>query len=307
MRSPYADGMSSLREGLRSGLEYLDTVTELHQRVRAAHPTFGLYEASELQWFWTIPRSTDDVDQLFWFDDEGRPVAAMVALDFGDGVSLVYDAPMLIVSVMPDLSSETVAHLFDRGLAHIAALGIETVELEVDRADDVQRRVLSDRGFTVKGDALIECWLDIGNRPDVTALHDGYRLASRAELADRPHHMAGPRRPDFHQRLEQISLYRPDLDLVALDANDEPASQAIFWFDPATMTGSIEPVRTDDGHQQRGLSRHLLTAGIDRLSALGAERVAIGYEPDNEASGPFYLNLGFEPHRRTDVLAGPTR
>ncbi len=213
---------------------------------------------------------------------------------------------MLIVSVMPDLSAETVAHMFDRGLAHIAGLGIEAVELEVDRADQVQRRVLADRGFTVKDDALIECWLDIDRRPEVTPLHDGYRLASRAELADRPHHMAGPRRPKFHERLEQISLYRADLDLVALDADDEPAAQAIFWFDPTTATGSIEPVRTYDGHRQRGLSRHLLTVGIDRLAALGASRVAIGYEPDNEASGPFYLSLGFEPHRRTDVLAGPT-
>ncbi|MFW2334917.1 GNAT family N-acetyltransferase [Ilumatobacter sp.] len=299
--------MSNLREELRSGLEYLHTVTELHQRVRAAHPTFGLYEASELQWYWTIPRPTDDVDQLFWFDDDGRPAAAMVAVDFGDGVSLVYDAPMLIVSVMPDLSPDTIAHMFDRGLAHIAELGIDAVELEVDRADAVQRQVLFDRGFTVKEDALIECWLDIGDRPEITPLHDGYRLSSRAELADRPHHMAGPRRPKFHERLEQISLYRPDLDLVVLDANDEPAAQAIFWFDPSTATGSIEPVRTYDGHQQRGLSRHLLATGIERLAELGASRVAIGYEPDNPASGPFYLSLGFEPHRRTDVMAGPTR
>lgn len=299
--------MSNLREGLRSGLEYLDTVTELHQRVRAAHPTYGLYEASELQWFWSIPRPTDDVDQLFWFDEDGRPVAAMVVVDFGDGVSLVYDSPMLIVSVMPDLSDETVAHMFDRGLAHVAGLGIEQVELEVDRADRTQRRVLSDRGFTVKSDALIECWLDIDRRPDIAPLHDGYRVASREELADQPHHMAGPRRPNMLERLGQISLYRPDLDLVALAADDEPAAQAIFWFDPTTATGMIEPVRTYEGHQQRGLSRHLLTVGIDRLAALGASRVAIGYEPDNEASGPFYLSLGFEPHRRTDVLAGPTR
>lgn len=298
--------VDTAREELRAGLDYLAAITELQQRVRAAHPTSGLYEAAELQWFWTIPRSTDDLDQLFWFDGDGRPVAAMIVVDFGDGASLLYDAPIAIVSVMPDASPDWVAHVIDRGLDHLATSGIDSVELEVDRADDVQREVLFDRGFVVKEDGLVECWLAVDERPAVSPLHDGYRLASRSETMDRPHHMIGPRRPHFDERLAQISLYRPDLDLVVLDADDQPAGHGLFWYDPVTATGSVEPMRTHDDHQQRGLARHILTSGVDRLARAGAERIAIGYEPGNPASGPLYRSVGFEPHRRTDVLAGPT-
>ena len=298
--------MNGLREELESGLDYLRAITALHQRVRTAHPTAGLYEAAELQWYWTIERSTDDFGQLFWIDETDQPVAAMVVIDFSDGASLLYGAPVAIVSLMPGSSPGFVEHVIRRGLGHLARAGLTEIEVEVDRADDVQRRVFDELGFTVKEDALIECWLDIAQRPAVSPLHGGYRLASRADLADRPHHMAGARRPNMDERLEQIWVYRPDLDLVALDADDVVAAQAILWFDPVTLTGSVEPVRTYDGHQRRGLSRHLLTSGIERLAALGARRVAIGYEPDNPASGPFYESLGFEAHRRTDVMVGPT-
>ena len=57
-----------MREEHRVGLEYLETVTALLQRVRRAHPTAGLYEAADLQWWWRSPRATDDLAQIFWFD-----------------------------------------------------------------------------------------------------------------------------------------------------------------------------------------------------------------------------------------------
>jgi len=38
----------------------LEAVTALLQRVRSAHPTAGLYEAADLQWWWRTPRSTDN-------------------------------------------------------------------------------------------------------------------------------------------------------------------------------------------------------------------------------------------------------
>ena len=80
--------MRPLREEHRLGLGYLGEVTALLQRVRSAHPTAGLCEAADLQWWWRTPRSTDDLPQLFWFDDDGRPVAAVIATDWGDRIAL---------------------------------------------------------------------------------------------------------------------------------------------------------------------------------------------------------------------------
>ena len=66
-------------------------------------------------------------------------------------------------------------------------------------------------------------------------------------------------------------------------------------------------MRTEDEHQQRGLARHVLTCGIDRLARAGATRIKVGFEPANAAAKHLYLSAGFEPHRENDILAGPTR
>jgi GNAT superfamily N-acetyltransferase len=294
----------STREELRTGLDYLAAVTELLQRVRRAHPTHGLYQAAELQWWWSVARSTDRLGQLFWFDDGGCPVAAVIVTDFGDGTSAVYEDPTLVVIVMPAATPAWVTEVVERGLAHVGGYGFGAVELEVDRADEVMRNVLFDRGFTVKGDGLIECWMEAGALPAISPLPDGYRLFSRRDTTHRPHHMTNPRRPNVEERLSQTSLYRPDLDLLILDRDDEVAAYALFWYDPETATGVVEPMRTDDVHQRRGLGRHLLTTGINLLAKAGAQRISIGFEPGNPASGSLYLGLGFEPHRQTEVFSG---
>lgn len=298
-----------MREEHRAGLSYLEAATTLLQRARASHPTAGLYEAAELQWWWSIPRRTDELPQLFWFDDDGQPAAAVIATDFGDGTSALYDSPTLVISILPDAEDDAdwVDHVVGRGLAHVRSNGIESVELEVLQTDEVMRQVLFDRGFAPKGDGLVFCWLEADQRPEVSGLAEGYQLRSRAEIADHPHHMADrPSRAEVEQRLGQTSLYRPDLDLVIVDETDSAAAYGLFWFDPVTATGVVEPMRTHDDHQQRGLARHLLTAGVERLAQAGATRISIGYEPDNPASGPLYRSVGFVPDGQSDLVAGPT-
>jgi RimJ/RimL family protein N-acetyltransferase len=58
-------------------------------------------------------------------------------------------------------------------------------------------------------------------------------------------------------------------------------------------------------------SRERAVLGLGRtrvalLASVGAQRIKIVYDPDNPASGHLYRSVGFEPHRYTDVLAGPT-
>jgi GNAT superfamily N-acetyltransferase len=284
------------------GLEYLDAMTALLRRVRLADPDWGTYEAAELQWFWTTPRSTDSLGQLFWFDDSGRPLAAVAVLDFGDGMSLVYDAPTLVVVVMPDATPDWVRHVVERGLAHVAEAGIDSISVEVERNEHALRDALFAHGFTVTGEALIGCRLDAAARPAVSPLAEGYRLRTRRDTADRPHHMADARRPQFEERLAQ-TMHRPELDLTVIDSNDEPVAYGIFWYDSETSIGLVEPMRTHDEHQRRGLARHVLTAGVDLLAAAGAARININFEPDNPASGALYQSVGFRPAWRTDIFS----
>jgi RimJ/RimL family protein N-acetyltransferase len=293
--------MPSLSEQSLVGLAHLEAVTALLQRIRRTHPTAGLWEAADRQWSWRTPRSTDDLPQLFWFDDDGQPAAAVIMTDSARGVG--FD-PMFMPGVAPD----QVARVVNRGLAHAAECGFDEVDLEVDRADDVLRAVLFDHGFTVKEDGAVEAWLSADARPEISPIPEGYRLSTRADSTNGPHHMTSAERnhPDVEERLQQTSLYRPDLDLVVHDQHGNVAAYGLFWHDPVTATGLVEPMRTEDDHQRRGLARHVLTAGVDLLAKVGAGRIKIVYDPDNPASGHLYRSVGFEPHRHTDMLVGPT-
>ena len=288
----------------RSGIEYLEAVTTLTQRVRAAHPTAGQYEAADFQWWWRTPRPTDELPQPFWFDDSGRPEAAVIATDWGGEIAL---APIF----MPDVPPDWVEHVVEGGLEHFAELGIDSVDLEVDRDDAVMRDVLTGNGFTAEADgrdgttashSVVEAWLAAAARPEISPLHEDYRLCSRLDTAARPHHMTKRGGPGVAQRLGQTSLYRPDLDLVVLDGDDEYAAYSLFWHDPTTNTGLVEPMRTEEDHQRRGLGRHLLTTGLDLLAKAGAERIKICFEPGNPAARDLYLSVGFEPDRHTVIL-----
>ena len=301
--SAYVGDMTvPLREERRSGLAHVEMVTSLLQRVRRAHPTAGLWEAADRQWSWRTPRPTDELPQLFWLDAGDEPAAAAIVTAFGTSVTF---API----VLPDAAADVVAHVVERGLAHAAECGVESVELEVDRADDTLRALLADREFVATEESLVEAWLSTHERPAVAPLADGYRSSTRAASPDGAHHMTtgGRNHPDLEVRLSQTSLYRSDLDVVVHDARGDVAAYGLFWYDPTTATGLVEPMRTQDDHQRRGLARHVLTTGLDLLARAGANRIKIVYEPDNPASGHLYRSVGFEPHRHTDVLTGATR
>ena len=281
------------------GPAYLEAATTLLQRVRAAHPTAGLLEAADAQWWWRSPRATDRVPQPFWFDASGRPVAAVIATDWGDAVAL---DPI----VLPDAAPAWVARVVEIGVEHMQAAGLGPLEVVVDRADGAMRALLEGLGFVVADGAplgVVDAWLAAEARPPVGHLPNGYRLRRRLDTSSRPHHLVARNGPDVEARLRQASLYRPELDLVVLDDRDDVAAYGLFWFDPVTATGLVEPMRTEAAYQGRGLARHVLAAGIGRLVAAGARRVKVCFHPGNEAARRLYLGAGFEAGKATVVLA----
>jgi len=299
--------MSEPRQEQRSGLAALETLTTLLQRRRAAHPTKGLYEAAELQFWWSIPRRSDELDQLFWFDADDQPVAAAATFDFSSASSLVYQEVTFCPFVLPDATRDFLAEVVGGGLALAGTQGFDAVELEVEQSDADMQAVLAERGFALKEqEVLIEAWIQSADRPEVSPLHDGYRIEPRSASTDRPHFLSGRSATFDEERLSQVSLYRPEFDLVAIDSEGTDAGHCLFWLDPLTATGVVEPMRVNDDHQQRGLARHLLTTGVDLLAEAGATRISIGYEPDNPASGRLYRSVGFQDTQHNDLYSGPT-
>ncbi|MFV0306759.1 MAG: GNAT family N-acetyltransferase [Desertimonas sp.] len=293
--------MSLLREEPRGGEDALRAITELLQDARAADPTLGLYEAADVQWWWAqAPRLIETFPQLVWFDEVGRPQAAVIMTGWSYGVQM---DPV----VLPGATPELVAQVVDSGLHHASTAGFDSVQLEVDRADHVLREALCARGFEVEDSGWAEAWMSADTRPEISPLPSDYQLTCRLGTRSQPHHLTERNGDAVERRLQQTSLYRADLDLVVLDVRGNVAAYGLFWFDPVTSTGMIEPMRTEDAHRRRGLARHLLTAGIDKLADVGADRVKVCFELSNPASSELYPSIGFRAVKRTDVLSGPTK
>jgi GNAT superfamily N-acetyltransferase len=298
----YGACMTRPTEAERCGLDYRESITALLDNIRCAHPTSGLFDAAEVQWWWAQnERTTDDFDQLFWVDEQGRPEAAVIATNFGDSTQL---DPFVLPGASPEWRT-TVMH---RGLQHAHKAGFDQVYLEVDRGDEVLPQVLTERGFAVEEAGMVESWMDADSRPPISSLPDGYELLDRGATKHRPHHMINEGRghTDREPRLAQTSLYRPEFDLAIYAPSGEVAGYGLFWLNPATQVGVLEPMRTEDDHQQRGVARHLLTSGIDRLASAGATRIKVVFGPGNPAAKHLSLSSGFEPHRENDLYSGPT-
>jgi GNAT superfamily N-acetyltransferase len=272
----------AVHEVRASGLEYLALATELLHRARLVDPDAGLWEAADLQWWWRTPRRSDAVDQLFWVDEMG-PVAAFVLTEW----NRAWGCDPIVV---PGGSSVLLSTVWGRALETIEALGLDAVEV-LARDDDVELvSLLRDAAF-VPDEQSGTAWMDADARPAVAASPDGFVLVDRMERTGTPHPMRRRNGEEVETRLRQCSLYDPSLDLAVEAADGRAAGYALFWFDPVTKVGLVEPMRVEDDYQRRGLARALLTCGLDRLAQRGARRLKVGYATD--AARALYVGAGF--------------
>ncbi len=264
------------------------------QRARLAHPTAGVWEAADFEWWWRTPRPSDDWDRPFWFDEHG-PIATAALTAWRSTVGLD-------VITLPGATTDHVADVHRAGLDLAHRLDARDLEIMVDDTDAVTQSVLADTGFAATPERGTSAWMPAEDRPPITAVPAGYRLVSRAKRRDVEHHYVTRVGPDVEARLRQTSMYRADLDLAITDpSTGDVVADALFWFDPITHVGFAEPMGTNETHRRRGLARHLLAAGLDRLARLGANRFKINYENDNPASTSLYLDAGFTPAMTTTI------
>jgi ribosomal protein S18 acetylase RimI-like enzyme len=169
-------------------------------------------------------------------------------------------------------------------------LGIESVDVLVDDDDAELVDLLAGAGL-VAGEEHGTTWMDAEERLDVSPLPEGFVLVDRAVETSRPHPMRDRNGEQVEARLRQCSLYDPALDLAAETAEGQVAGYALFWFDPVTLVGMVEPIRVEDEYQRRGLARAMLTAGLNRLASRGARRLKVSYS--TAAARSLYVGAGF--------------
>lgn len=92
--------------------------------------------------------------------------------------------------------------------------------------------------------------------------------------------------------------YVRDLDIVAVAPDGKFAAFAMCWVDQINRVGQFEPVGTAPEFRKQGLAQAVLTEGLRRMQAHGAERVIVIAEAAEEAACALYTSMGFQEQWR---------
>jgi len=274
-------------------LEYLTAITSLLHRIRREDRSAGLYEAADLQWWWREDEFSNPRMQTFWLDEADDFVASLLLYDEGerwicDFFRLPSFEARIASEVLPDVL-EIISNL-PNWSSMLLKSSIVTV-----RDDDVLfRESLEKRGWQESGESTIQTILEI-EPTQPSQLPEGFYFKRRAEATGLRHPMtvAGRNPINVESRLAQCSLYRPGLDYAVFDPSNETAAYALFWIDPETKVGLIEPLRTVKKFQRMGIGRAIVHEGIRRLREEGANEIKVSYKADNEPARRLYHSCGF--------------
>ena len=260
------------------GGDYLQLVTRLLQDARLAEPNGGMWEAADLNWWWRADQHDDPDAQSIWFDG-ATPVVGVAFNRFKASLGCDLLGTDGAVSQHAGLLWDLVGERFtDRN-----------VEMLIREDDPTPIAAAERAGFEASSDRFASGWMDVEYRPPPPPLPAGIRIASYESGA---HPMVARNGEKVAQRLAECPLYRPDLDLSLRDG-DELAGYALFWADPVTGVGLLEPMRIEDAYQGRGLSKVLIAAGLERLAAAGCTRLKVSWEPANEPAARLYTGAGY--------------
>lgn len=108
---------------------------------------------------------------------------------------------------------------------------------------------------------------------------------------------------EWRARTLRCPEYRADLDLVAVAPDGRLAAFCICWLDNDVAggpIGQIEPLGVHSDFRQLGLGRAILSEGLRRLYACGADRVWAETDNYRNAALELYEAVGFHPIQ--DVL-----
>ncbi|HEY7968776.1 MAG TPA: GNAT family N-acetyltransferase [Candidatus Limnocylindrales bacterium] len=284
---PVADPLRPIRP---TSLAYLEVVTRLLHDLRLSDPEGGLWEAADLQWWWRIDQHPAPAAQAVWLDGD-RPDVAVVFTEWKDAVGCDLLGSDAAVTRRSDrLWQEVHRQATDREIAMII------------RDDDAIRTAAAERAGFVRGpEQFVTGWMDADERRRPGPPPNGIRIESYRG----GHHPMETRNGEaVARRLAECSLYRPDLDLAILDG-DEVVGYALFWADPVTRVGLLEPMRIEASHQGRGLSKVLIAEGMDRLARAGCTRLKVTFDSGNAPAARLYAGAGYRPRSSANGWTRP--
>lgn len=274
-----------MREHEVSGAEALSLASDLLQRSRLADPDRGLGEAADIQWWSRRPRTSDSVRQPFWLDADG-PVAGVLMTSWRD------DRWQCDPILLPAGAHVDPGLVWRRARDLVSSHARGVVELILRDDDTTFTGMAAAAGFVPQGHGTA-AWMSTQDRQHPVPPGAGFTIVDRSVRADTPHPMRLRNDSGIVERLHACPLYDPHLDLAVETDDGHLAGYSLYWFDPITRVGLVEPMRVEEEFQRRGLATAMLLEGIDRLARRGAERIKIAFETD--AASAVYLGVGFRP------------
>lgn len=125
-------------------------------------------------------------------------------------------------------------------------------------------------------------------------LLQGEREAAERSAAHRDTFGSTRLTEDRYRALMKLAEYRRALDVVAVSPEGTIASFALVWHDEVNHEVLFEPVGTRPAFRRLGLSRAVLSEGLIRARALGADRAVVGPVDWTETAAlELYDSLGF--------------
>jgi ribosomal protein S18 acetylase RimI-like enzyme len=272
-------------------IDDLRTATDLMSAAWRSGATAVAESPAAIEWWYALSFPDRLGDHLrLWYDD-GRPLAWSW-----------HEPPEIETHVWTgDATADGMAY---RDLLTTLVEEAGDGELGAFAAEDdaASIRVLEDLGFAPEGRRLSQWQRRTSDGPlPVAALPDGYSIRglrgphefpARVEL----HRAAFPTSRltvEKYERLLTVPHYRIEDDLVVEAADGGLAAYALGWLDPVGRVAEFEPVGTHPDHQRRGLSRALLTSGLQRFFDAGARIVQVYSESSEGPAEALYEASGF--------------
>jgi mycothiol synthase len=88
-------------------------------------------------------------------------------------------------------------------------------------------------------------------------------------------------------------VYDPELDIVAVAADEQVGAFCIVWTDLVNRVGLFEPVGTHPDFQRKGLGKAIMLEGLRRLQERGMNSAIVSTPDDNLPAIKLYESAGF--------------
>ncbi|MGB3330272.1 MAG: GNAT family N-acetyltransferase [Thermomicrobiales bacterium] len=192
------------------------------------------------------------------------------------------------------------AHLLDHDLARAIVddvRGVGIREVAGAGVPSALRAELALRGATIDPDPWPHLWRPLTD-DDLVTIPGVFSTATDALIAERirVQRSAFERSTFSREKWDTMAagpLFRPELDLVALNDGGAGVSALTAWWTGPGACGVIEPMGTHRDHWRQGHGTRVLRASFAALRRLGAAGVRVGVERQNAAAIATYRSVGF--------------